>query len=57
MTAEDMADGEVQPAPNPDCKVPCGGRCLEDKIIKAGGMADASPFDAEKFQERHCSGR
>ena len=39
-------------APTLICKVPCGGRTLEDKIIKAGGMADAgSPFDAEKFRK------
>lgn len=52
MTAEDMADVWKAVRSNPDLQGSMRRAYLEDKIIKAGGMADAeAPFDAEKFRK------
>ena len=52
MTAEDMAEVWKAVRSNPDLQGSMRRAYLEDKIIKAGGMADAeAPFDAEKFRK------
>ena len=57
MTAEDMADVWKSIRSNPDLQGSMRRAYLEDKIIKAGGMADAEAPLMRRSSGRHCSGR